>query len=66
MLKKVLKYDLKFVFKLLIVFYILNIVFAVLTRLLSFGGSTIINILWHISSGTTISFIFLRILLMRI
>ena len=59
MLNKVLKYDLKCVFKVLIVFYIIALVFSVFTRILfSIDNSTIFNILGQICSGVTISFIF--------
>lgn len=58
MLKKVLKYDLKYVYKVLIVFYSMLITFSLITKLLSFIDNTIFNILWHISSGITIGFIF--------
>ena len=44
MLSKVLKYDLKFVYKVLLVFYSLVIFFAILTRLcFSFENSFILN-----------------------
>lgn len=59
MLNKLLKYDLKWIFKLLIVFYIIALVFSILTRILfSIDNSTIFNILGKICSGVTISFIF--------
>ena len=59
MLSKVLKYDLKFVYKVLLVFYSLVIFFAILTRLcFSFENSFILNILANIFSGFTISFMF--------
>ncbi|MBR6690543.1 MAG: hypothetical protein IKL65_04360 [Bacilli bacterium] len=59
MLKKLLKYDLKWIFKLLIVFYSIAIVFSILTRILfSIDNSTVFNILGQICSGVTISFIF--------
>jgi len=59
MLIKVLKYDLKWVFKLLIVFYSIALVFSLLTRLFfSIDNSTVFNILGKICSGVTISFIF--------
>ena len=58
MLGKVLKYDLKYIYKVLIVFYLLTLVFALFTRLFwSFDNSAILNILGFIASGTTISFI---------
>lgn len=59
MLNKVLKYDLKWAFKVLIVFYLIALVFSVLTRILfSIDNSTIFNILGQICSGVTISFVF--------
>jgi len=59
MLKKVLKYDIKYNYKALIIFYGLTIFFSILTRIFwSFDNSTILNILGYIASGTTISFIF--------
>ena len=59
MLNKVLKYDLKWVYKVLIAFYIIALVFSVFTRILfSIENSLIFNILGQICSGVTISFIF--------
>ena len=59
MLKKLLKHDLKWIFKLLVVFYSIALVFSLLTRIfLSIDGSTIFNVLGKICSGVTISFIF--------
>jgi len=59
MLKKLLKYDLKWIYKVLIVFYILSILFALFTRVLfSVEDSFILNIVAKISSGITISMIF--------
>ena len=59
MLKKLLKYDLQYIYKVLIVFYILLIISALFTRgFWSFKDSTIFNILGAIASGCTISFIF--------
>ena len=69
MLGKCLKYDLKYVYKVLIVFYLIDIVFAILTRILfSFDNSFMLHILALISSGTTISFMFSIIInnLMRV
>lgn len=58
MLKKLLKYDLKDMYKVLIIFYSISIIFAILTRLfLNIENSTIFNILGHIASGTLISMI---------
>jgi len=59
MLKKLLTYDLKSKFKFLIIFYILSIFFAVLTRMfLLIENSLIMNIIGKICSGVTISMIF--------
>ena len=59
MLNKVLKYDLKWVYKVLIAFYIIALVFSVFTRILfSIENSLIFNIFGQICSGVTISFIF--------
>ncbi len=69
MLSKCLKYDLKYIYKVLIVFYLIDIVFAILTRILfSFDNSFMLHIIALISSGTTISFMFSIIInnLMRV
>lgn len=56
MLKKLLKYDLKSLFKFLIVFYSLSIFFAIFTRIfLNINGSFMMNIIGQICSGTTIA-----------
>jgi uncharacterized membrane protein YqhA len=56
MLNKLLKYDLKNVYKVLVIFYILTIVFALITRLISsVNTTTISNIIFQISSSITIS-----------
>jgi len=56
MLGKLLKYDLKWTYKVLIVFYILSIVFALLTRILfTIENSFVLNIVARICSGITIS-----------
>jgi hypothetical protein len=58
MLKKLLKYDLKYMIKNMSVFYILAIFFAITTRLLSlFEHSYMIEILTLISSGCVIAMI---------
>lgn len=58
MLKKLLKYDLKWVFKVVIVFYLLALFFAILTRLFfGMNNSFMMNIVAQICSGTTISMI---------
>lgn len=59
MLKKLLKYDLKDVYKVLIIFYALALIFSVLTRIFFlFDNSTILNIVGHICSGVAISMFF--------
>lgn len=56
MLKKSLKYDLKSVFKVLVIFYILAVFFGVLTRVFfSFKNSLVLEILGEISQGAAIS-----------
>lgn len=56
MLKKLLKYDLKNIFKFLIIFYSLALFFSVLTRMFfSIENSIIMNIIAQVCSGTTIS-----------
>ena len=59
MLKKLIKYDLQNIFKVLIIFYILSIFFGILTRLfLSAKNSFLMNIIGQICSGVTISMFF--------
>jgi len=59
MLKKLLKYDLENIFKVLLIFYSLSIFFAILTRVfLNIDDSFIINIISKVCSGVTISMIF--------
>ena len=59
MLNKLLKYDLQYNFKVVSVFYILSIFFAILTRIfLNIENSFIMNIIGKICSGVTISMIF--------
>lgn len=59
MLGKLMKYDLKSVFKVLIIFYILGIIFAVLTRIfLNIDNSLMFYIIGKICSGVTIGMIF--------
>ena len=59
MLGKCLKYDLKYIYKVLVIFYLIDIVFAIITRVLfTFDNSFILHILSLIASGTTISFMF--------
>ena len=58
MLKKLLKYDLKWCFKPLIVFYILSIFFAIMVRIVeSFEQSLIILIIDKICCGVLIAMI---------
>lgn len=58
MLKKVLKYDLKFIYKILLVFYLLGVGCALATRIFwSFDNSAIFKILGDITSGATIAFV---------
>lgn len=58
MLKKLLKYDLENVYKILIVFYSLSIFFAILTRIfLNIEYSFIMEIIGKICSGTTVAMI---------
>lgn len=58
MLKKLLKYDLKWCFKPLIVFYILAIFFSIITRVVeSFEQTLIILIIDKICSGVVIAMI---------
>lgn len=59
MLKNLLKYDMKFNYKVLIIFYFLSLFFSLTTRIfLSIEDSFIFNIIGSISSGITISMIF--------
>ena len=58
MLNKLLKYDLKYMIKNMIIFYILAIFFSILTRILfSLNQSVIINIISQISVGCMFSLI---------
>ncbi len=58
MLKKLLKYDLKSIFKVLVVFYILSALFAILTRLFfNIENSFIMDIVAKVCSGITIAMI---------
>lgn len=59
MLGKLFKYDLRYVYKPLVVFYSLSVFFGVLTRIfLSVEGSFIINVIGKVCSGVTISMMF--------
>lgn len=59
MLNKLLKYDLKWMFKFLSIFYILGLFFAVLTRLfLKVDNSLFMNIVGEITRGAAFSMIF--------
>lgn len=63
MLNKLLKYDLKWTYKNLIVFYILAFIFAILTRVFTnIDNSTIFNIIGKICSGISIT-LFINILI---
>lgn len=56
MLKKLLKYDLENIFKVLIIFYSLSLFFAILTRIFfTIDNSFIINIIGQITSSTAIA-----------
>lgn len=56
MLKNLLKYDLKYIYKILVVFYTLAIFFGILTRIfLNIENSFILSIIGKICSGTTIA-----------
>ena len=56
MLKKLLKHDLKSIFKVLIIFYILAVFFGALTRVFfSFKNSLVLMILGEIAQGAAIS-----------
>lgn len=58
MLGKLLKYDLKWIYKLVIVFYALSIIFAIITRLCSMvDNSMLFSILTQISAGFTIAMV---------
>lgn len=58
MLKKLLKYDLRGIFKFLIIFYALALFFAILTRIFfAIDGSVVATVIAHICSGTTISMV---------
>ena len=59
MLKKLIKSDLKDVYKILVIFYGLSLFFAILTRLfLSIENSFIMEVIGKICSGVTISMMF--------
>ena len=59
MLNKLLKYEFRFLFKVIIVFYMLGLFFALLTRIfLSIDSSLMMVIIGKICSGVTISMIF--------
>lgn len=58
MLGKLLKYDLKWIYKVIIVFYALSILFAIITRLCSMVDSSVLfSILTQVSAGFTIAMI---------
>ena len=59
MLGKLLKYDLRYVYRPLIIFYSFSVFFGLLTRIfLSVDGSFIVNVIGKICSGVAISMIF--------
>lgn len=59
MLKKMLKYDLKNVYKVVSIFYALALFFAILTRVfLSIENSFIMDIIGRVCSGITLSMLF--------
>jgi len=59
MLNKLLKYDLKGTYKILIIFYMLGLFFSVLTRIFfSIDNSVIMNVIAQVCSGVTISMMF--------
>ena len=59
MLNKLLKYDLKNIFKFLVIFYSLAIFFGILTRIfLNIDNSLVMTIIGKICSGTAISMMF--------
>lgn len=56
MLKKLLKYDLKSIYKVILIFYALALIFAIIARgLTSIDNSLIFNILGQIAAGIAIS-----------
>lgn len=56
MLRKLLKYDIKTIYKTIVIFYLLAFIFSLLTRaFLSFENSLLMNILGEIFKGATIS-----------
>lgn len=55
MIKKLLKYDLTYVYKIISIYYILSIIFALLTRIFWNLDTTLFNILGSICSGVTIT-----------
>lgn len=58
MLGKLLKYDLKWIYKVVIVFYALSVIFAILTRIcFSIENSKLFSILAQVASGFTIAMI---------
>ena len=59
MLSKLIKYDLEFKMKVLVVFYSLSIIFAILTRIFLYANtSLVVEIIGKVCSGVTISMIF--------
>jgi hypothetical protein len=59
MLNKLIKYDLEFKMKVLVVFYSLSVIFAILTRIFLYANtSLVVEIIGKICSGVTISMMF--------
>lgn len=58
MLNKLLKYDLKWIYKVLIVFYFLSLIFAVIARILSsIENSAIFDVLGKVAAGFAVSMV---------
>jgi len=55
MLKKLLKYDLFYTYKIIIIYYALSLIFALLTRVFLNFDTTLLNIIGSICSGVTIT-----------
>lgn len=58
MLKKLLKYDLKWIYKVVIVFYILSFIFAIITKMFSLANNSLLfEVLEKITAGATIAMV---------
>lgn len=56
MIKKLLKYDLLYTYKLIIIYYIIALIFSIFTRIfLNIESSTLMYIIGQICSGTTVA-----------